>query len=179
AAWNKFSSTMASAIIYLATNQKFNFSKYIFESMVKNLDNVGNFLMYPRRSKKKDTVVPQPSGPTTNVADEAINNEMDDSLVRAATTASSLEAEQNNGNILKTRSKATPNEPSSPRTSSGGGPKRQETMGDTVAQTRSKNVSKLSNDPLFARDLSSSGHYKFEKEGQDTREERRVKNPWA
>ncbi|GKE82344.1 hypothetical protein Tco_1552344 [Tanacetum coccineum] len=38
-AWNKFSSTMASAIICLATNQKFNFSKYIFESMIKNLDN--------------------------------------------------------------------------------------------------------------------------------------------
>ncbi|GJT26051.1 retrovirus-related pol polyprotein from transposon TNT 1-94 [Tanacetum coccineum] len=48
-AWTEFSSTMASAIICLATNQKFNFSKYIFESMVKNLDNVsGNFLMYPR-----------------------------------------------------------------------------------------------------------------------------------
>ncbi|GJT78777.1 hypothetical protein Tco_1045502 [Tanacetum coccineum] len=31
-----------------ATNQKFNFSKYIFESMVKNLDNAGKFLMYPR-----------------------------------------------------------------------------------------------------------------------------------
>ncbi|GJY57205.1 hypothetical protein Tco_0456320 [Tanacetum coccineum] len=40
--------TMASAIICLATNQKFNFSKYIFESMVKNLDNAGKFLMYPR-----------------------------------------------------------------------------------------------------------------------------------
>ncbi|GJR93990.1 hypothetical protein Tco_0266164 [Tanacetum coccineum] len=48
-AWNEFSSIMASAIICLATNQKFNFSKYIFESMVKNLDNVsGKFLMYPR-----------------------------------------------------------------------------------------------------------------------------------
>ncbi|GJS20624.1 putative ribonuclease H-like domain-containing protein [Tanacetum coccineum] len=38
--WNKFSSIMASAIICLATNQKFNFSKYIFDSMVKNLENV-------------------------------------------------------------------------------------------------------------------------------------------
>ncbi|GJS40274.1 hypothetical protein Tco_0565317 [Tanacetum coccineum] len=47
-AWNEFSSTMASAIICLATNQKFNFSKYIFESMVKNSDNEGKFLMYPR-----------------------------------------------------------------------------------------------------------------------------------
>ncbi|GJS04151.1 putative ribonuclease H-like domain-containing protein [Tanacetum coccineum] len=38
-AWNEFSSTMASAIICLARNQKFNFSKYIFESLAKNLDN--------------------------------------------------------------------------------------------------------------------------------------------
>ncbi|GJT87701.1 hypothetical protein Tco_1069418 [Tanacetum coccineum] len=48
-AWNKFSSTMALVIICLATNQKFNSSKYIFESMVKNLENVsGKVLMYPR-----------------------------------------------------------------------------------------------------------------------------------
>ncbi|GJZ49957.1 hypothetical protein Tco_0604147 [Tanacetum coccineum] len=100
---------------------------------------------------RKDTEVPQPSGPTTNVVDEAVNEEMDDSLVRAATTASSLEAEQDSGNIIKTRSKATPNEAGSQGTSSGGGPRCQETMGDTIAQTRSENVSKLSNDPLLAR----------------------------
>ncbi|GKB45618.1 putative ribonuclease H-like domain-containing protein, partial [Tanacetum coccineum] len=104
-----------------------------------------------RRLKRKDTEVPQPSGPTTNIADEAVNEEMDDSLVRVATTASSLEAEHDSGNIDKTQSKATPNEPSSPGTSSGGGPRRQETMGDTISQTRSENVSKLSNDPLLAR----------------------------
>ncbi|GKB08567.1 hypothetical protein Tco_0836879 [Tanacetum coccineum] len=48
-AWNEFSSTMASAIICLATNQKFNFSKFIFESMIRNLDNLSSkFLMYPK-----------------------------------------------------------------------------------------------------------------------------------
>nr|GEU42816.1 hypothetical protein [Tanacetum cinerariifolium] len=47
-AWNEFSSTIASAIICLATNQQFNFSKYIFESMVKNPDSPTNFLMFPR-----------------------------------------------------------------------------------------------------------------------------------
>ncbi|GJU04681.1 putative ribonuclease H-like domain-containing protein [Tanacetum coccineum] len=47
-AWNEFSSTMASAIICLATNQKFNFSKYIFYNMVKNLEGGVKFLMYPR-----------------------------------------------------------------------------------------------------------------------------------
>ncbi|GKB52159.1 hypothetical protein Tco_0902912, partial [Tanacetum coccineum] len=198
-AWNEFSSTMASAIIWLATNQKFNFSKYIFESMVKNLDNVNKFLMYPRRvgkgfsgretplfqtmvvqdqtdmgkglaiptdprhtpiitkpstsqpqkkqrprkTKRKETEIPQSSGPTDNVADEALNEEMDDSLERAATTATSLDAEHDMGNINKTKSKATPNEPSSSGTSSGGGVRRQETMGDTIAQPRSENVSTL------------------------------------
>ncbi|GKD03424.1 hypothetical protein Tco_1178398 [Tanacetum coccineum] len=46
--WNEFSSTMAFAIICLATNQKFNISKYIFDNMVKNLDGRVKFLMYPR-----------------------------------------------------------------------------------------------------------------------------------
>ncbi|GJV35405.1 hypothetical protein Tco_1407882 [Tanacetum coccineum] len=41
-------STMASAIICLATNQKFNFSKYIFDNMVKHLEGGVKFLMYPR-----------------------------------------------------------------------------------------------------------------------------------
>ncbi|GKC05393.1 hypothetical protein Tco_0997003, partial [Tanacetum coccineum] len=208
-AWNGFSSTMASAIICLVTNKKFNFSKYIFESMVKNLDSVGNFLMYPRfvqvflnkqvdgmskhngiyvtpshikkifgnmkrvrkgfsrsvtplfltmvvqaqeeigegsanltdshqtptiiqpstlqlqkkqksRKPRKDTQISQSSGPTDNVTDEAVNEEMDDSLERAATTATSLDTEQDKGNINTTQSKATPNEPSSLGTSSGG-----------------------------------------------------------
>ncbi|GKC54657.1 uncharacterized mitochondrial protein-like protein, partial [Tanacetum coccineum] len=145
-AWNEFSSTTASTIIYLTTNQKFNFSKYIFESMVKNLDNAGKFLMYPssvmpidpqhtptiiqpstsqtllkqrsRKPKRKDTKVPQPSGPTDNIVDEAVNEEMDDSLERVTTTATSLDAEQDRGNIDKTQSKATLNEPSSLGTSS-------------------------------------------------------------
>ncbi|GJW39335.1 hypothetical protein Tco_0065180 [Tanacetum coccineum] len=86
-----------------------------------------------------------------NVADEALHKERGDSLVRAATTASSLEAEQDSDNITKTRSKATLNEPSSLGTSSGSGSRRQETIGDTIAQTRFENVSKHSSDPLLAR----------------------------
>ncbi|GKB17345.1 hypothetical protein Tco_0851268 [Tanacetum coccineum] len=46
--------------------------------------------------KRKDTYVPQPSDPIENVADEAVHKELGDSLVRTATTASSLEAEQDN-----------------------------------------------------------------------------------
>ncbi|GKC67159.1 hypothetical protein Tco_1099757 [Tanacetum coccineum] len=239
--WNEFSSTMASVIICLATNQKFNFSKYIFESMVKNLDSVGNFLMYPRfiqvfldkqleempthkriyttpshtkkifgnmrrvgkgfsgretslfptivvqaqaemgegltnptdphhtptitqpsssqpqkkqtprKPLRKNIEVPQPSGSPNIVADEVVYKERDDSLVRAATTASSLEAELDSGNINKTLSKATLNEPSSSGTSLGSGPRCQETMGDASVRTRFERVSKLSNDPLLAR----------------------------
>ncbi|GKA27115.1 hypothetical protein Tco_0713283 [Tanacetum coccineum] len=99
----------------------------------------------------KFMLVPQPSDPNDNVIDEAVHKELGDSLVRAATTASSLEAEQDSGNITKTRSKATPNESSSLGTTSGGGPRCQETIGDTIAQTRFENVSKHSNDSLLAR----------------------------
>ncbi|GJX87506.1 hypothetical protein Tco_0339520, partial [Tanacetum coccineum] len=104
----------------------------------------------PRKPKRKDTEVPQPSGPTNNVADEAVYKEMDDNLERAATTATSLDAEQDRGNTNKTQSKATLNEQSSLGTSSGSGPRRQETMGDTIAQTGFENVSKSSNDSLLA-----------------------------
>ncbi|GJR25860.1 putative ribonuclease H-like domain-containing protein [Tanacetum coccineum] len=83
----------------------------------------------PRKPKRKDTHVHQPSDPSENVIDEAVHKELGDSLVRAVTNASSLEAEQDNG----------------------GGTKCQETMGDTIAQTRFENVSKHSNDLLLAR----------------------------
>ncbi|GKA60802.1 hypothetical protein Tco_0760209 [Tanacetum coccineum] len=47
-AWNEFSSTMASTIICLATNQNLNLSKYIFDAMVKHLEGGVKFLMYPQ-----------------------------------------------------------------------------------------------------------------------------------
>ncbi|GKB76271.1 retrovirus-related pol polyprotein from transposon TNT 1-94, partial [Tanacetum coccineum] len=56
---------------------------------------------------------------------KAVYKELGDRLVRVATTASSLGAEQDSG------------------------PGCQETMGDTIAQTRFENVSKLSNDSLL------------------------------
>ncbi|GKF46279.1 hypothetical protein Tco_0136081, partial [Tanacetum coccineum] len=93
-----------------------------------------------RRPERKDTKVPQPSSPTTNVVDTSVNEEIDDSLEKAATTATSLEAKQDSGNIDKTQSKAILNELSSLGTSSGSGPRRQDTMGDTIARTRSARV---------------------------------------
>ncbi|GKF73410.1 hypothetical protein Tco_0219742, partial [Tanacetum coccineum] len=79
--------------------------------------------------KRKDTQVPQPSDPIENFIDEVVHKELGDSLVRAATTTSSLEAEQDSGN----------------------GPRCQETIGDTIAQTRFESVSKHSNDSLLVR----------------------------
>nr|GEV58750.1 hypothetical protein [Tanacetum cinerariifolium] len=173
---------------------------YIFDNMVKNLDSMTKFMMYPRKNifsnmrrvgkdfsrrvtplfqtmlvqaqeeigkgsvgptdphhtptiiqpstsqpsrkykskktKRNNTELPQTSVPIKHVADEAVNKEMDDSLERATSTATRLDIEQDRGNISKTQSKVTPNEPTSLRTSLGGGPRRQDTIGDTVAQTR-------------------------------------------
>ncbi|GJS80149.1 hypothetical protein Tco_0730030 [Tanacetum coccineum] len=92
----------------------------------------------PWKPKRKDAQVPQPSDPSDNVVDEAVHKELGNSLVRATTTAFSLEAEQDSGNITKTRSMVTPNESSSLGTTSSGGPRCQETMGDIIAQTRLK-----------------------------------------
>nr|GEY79509.1 ribonuclease H-like domain, reverse transcriptase, RNA-dependent DNA polymerase [Tanacetum cinerariifolium] len=98
-------------------------------------NNDGTISRRNRKTKRKATKLPHTSGPTTNAADEAVNEEMNDSLMWVATTASSLEAEQDSGNINKTQSKTTPNESSSQGTDSGGGPRCQETIGDTIAQT--------------------------------------------
>nr|GFB06265.1 hypothetical protein [Tanacetum cinerariifolium] len=46
--WNEFSTEMASAVICLSKGQKFNFSKYIFDSLVRNVDSSSKFYMYHR-----------------------------------------------------------------------------------------------------------------------------------
>nr|GEX15594.1 hypothetical protein [Tanacetum cinerariifolium] len=66
----------------------------------------------------------------TDEQDKAVHKELGDKLVRAATTASSSQG-----------------------TNSGGGPRCQETIGDTTAQTRFQSVSKHSNDLLLVLDL--------------------------
>ncbi|GJS43032.1 hypothetical protein Tco_0568075 [Tanacetum coccineum] len=171
--WNEFSSTMASAIICKGFYGRV--TPLLQTMVVQNQSELGEGsanptdphhtptiiqssnqtqkTQKPRKPKRKDTQVPQPSDPSENVTDEVVYKELGDSLVRATTTASSLEAEQDSGNIIKTRSKATPNESSSLGTTSGGGPRCQETMGDTIAQTRFESVSKHSNDSLLARVL--------------------------
>ncbi|GJZ95866.1 hypothetical protein Tco_0668200 [Tanacetum coccineum] len=60
---------------------------------------------------KRATEISQSSGPIPLVADETVIKEWEDRMERAATTASSLEAEQDSGNINRTQSMATRNEP--------------------------------------------------------------------
>ncbi|GKA34891.1 putative ribonuclease H-like domain-containing protein [Tanacetum coccineum] len=53
----------------------------------------------PRKIKRGwDTKIPQSSGPPEKVGDEAVHKELGDRMKRAATTASSLEAEHDSGN---------------------------------------------------------------------------------
>ncbi|GJV18377.1 hypothetical protein Tco_1367397 [Tanacetum coccineum] len=90
--------------------------------------------------------IPQSDVPTS-IVDEAIIKEMHDGLARATTSASSLEAEQGNGNIAKTQTKATSSGPSSPTTSSKGGPGCHFTVRDIPVQARPHRVSNLPNKP--------------------------------
>nr|GEY21025.1 hypothetical protein [Tanacetum cinerariifolium] len=46
--WNEFSTAMASTVICLSKGQRFNFSRYIFDSLVRNIDSSSKFYMYPR-----------------------------------------------------------------------------------------------------------------------------------
>ncbi|GJU99057.1 ribonuclease H-like domain-containing protein [Tanacetum coccineum] len=67
----------------------------------------------PRQIKRgQDTKIPRSSGPPEKVGDEAVYKELGDRMERAATTASSLEAEQDSGSINRTQSMTTINEPS-------------------------------------------------------------------
>ncbi|GJS30305.1 putative ribonuclease H-like domain-containing protein [Tanacetum coccineum] len=91
----------------------------------------------PRRAKRgRDTKIPQSGGPPKKVGNEAVYIIGDDRVVRATTTASRLEAEQESGNIHKTQSTLTFNESPPQGTGSGSGPRCQDTtLRDADAQT--------------------------------------------
>ncbi|GKE45850.1 hypothetical protein Tco_1473134, partial [Tanacetum coccineum] len=195
--WNEFSTNIASAVICLATGQKFNFSNLIFDEpfndtyetpkhtkkVFTNMKRKGKdfservtplfALMLvppvvggegsgqpsepqqpssttqpiieeqipvtelsspqntqsPGQALQKDTRLPQTSVPIPNVADEVVFKERDDRVVRATTTAASLDAAHASGNITKTQSTAMSNDPLSQEIGSGDRPRCQEAMG--------------------------------------------------
>ncbi|GJZ01912.1 hypothetical protein Tco_0519873 [Tanacetum coccineum] len=136
--WNEFSTNIASAVICLAINQKFNFSKLIFDGMWRNLDNPKKEFSYVSKIRTQvfrqiktplfpsmlvqQAVVegegsrhpykpqPPPSPAHLIIENEVVHQELDDKMVRATTTAS-LDAQQVSGNISKTQSMAILNEP--------------------------------------------------------------------
>ncbi|GJU87943.1 hypothetical protein Tco_1300366 [Tanacetum coccineum] len=46
--WDQIPTNIATAVICLTTNQKYNFSKLIFDGMMRHLDAKKKFVMYPR-----------------------------------------------------------------------------------------------------------------------------------
>ncbi|GJW49626.1 hypothetical protein Tco_0090977 [Tanacetum coccineum] len=235
--WNEFSTNIASTVICLANGQKFNFSKLIFDGMLRNLDtNTKKFLMYPRflqlflnnpislvepfndiyktpvhtkkvftnmERKGKDfsgritllfasmlaplvvecegsgqPTKPQPTPSTTqpiienkslllNHPNEDVFKEWDDRVVKATTTAASLDATHASGNITKTQSTAMSNDPLSQEIGSGDRPRCQEAMGGVIAQTRSERASKHSYvSPLPGVNTPERGYTPGSKEGR-------------
>ncbi|GJZ73563.1 hypothetical protein Tco_0637709, partial [Tanacetum coccineum] len=67
------------------------------------------------------TAHPSQEGQVSAVGDEVVHKELGDRVERAATTAASLDAEQDSGNILKTQSTTIPNVPLSQEIGTGGG----------------------------------------------------------
>ncbi|GJR98578.1 ribonuclease H-like domain-containing protein [Tanacetum coccineum] len=182
--WNEFSTNIASAVICLANNQKFNFSKLFFDEPFNDTYETPKhtqkvFANMRRKGKSFSGTVtslfqsmlaiqavegegsgqpsePQPtpspaspshesSVPPKKVGDEAIYTREDDRVVRAATTATSLEAEQE----------------------SGSGPRCQDTtLGDADAHTKFETASKQSHDPPLSK-VNTSGSGEDSMEHQD------------
>ncbi|GKB00698.1 hypothetical protein Tco_0828691 [Tanacetum coccineum] len=92
----------------------------------------------PRQPLNQDTELPQTSVPIPNVPDEAIYEEWDDRVEMATTTAASLDAAHDSGNILRTKSMTIPNVPLPQGIGTGGSPRCQEAMGGSISQTRSE-----------------------------------------
>ncbi|GJS77978.1 putative ribonuclease H-like domain-containing protein [Tanacetum coccineum] len=195
-AWNEFSSTMASAIIRLATNQKFNFSKYIFESMVKNLDNAGKFLMYPRfiqvfldnqlegmSTHKRIYVTPSH---TKKIFANMRRQGKDFSRRETPlfpTMMVQAQEEMGEGSAMPTGPHHTPiiTQPSSSQ------PQRKQKSRRPKEKDTQAPQSSVPSDPTNVADeaineepnCSSLGDYKFKEESQEVREEKRVKNSQA
>ncbi|GJX98496.1 hypothetical protein Tco_0355515 [Tanacetum coccineum] len=105
-------------------------------------------------------LLPQTSVPLDHEADKTVLKERGDSVERAITTVASLDAAQDIDNILRTQTMTMPNVDIPQGMDTGGSPKRQETMGGTPAQTRSKRVLEQPYEPPL-----SEGHTSGSGEG--------------
>ncbi|GJX53206.1 putative nucleotidyltransferase, ribonuclease H [Tanacetum coccineum] len=134
--FNEFSSNIATAIVCLATNRVYNFSKMIFDGMVRNIQKDQTTspepipqattlpsqsyprISTPRRLTREAIRISQSKAPTPG-ADEIASPTRDDRHGEAFPTATSLDAGQDRENITKTS--AMPHEASPGVTSLSGG----------------------------------------------------------
>nr|GEY43483.1 copia protein [Tanacetum cinerariifolium] len=101
----------------------------VFHSQTKHIEIMHHFIRDSYEKKLiQVTKISLSNGPTNPVANETIYKEWEDRMERSITTASSLEAEQDNGNIKRTPSMATLNEPLPQGTTSCSGPRCQFTI---------------------------------------------------
>ncbi|GJT95648.1 hypothetical protein Tco_1091166 [Tanacetum coccineum] len=104
---------------------------------------------------------PQPTSTFTQLYNKETNHyetvykEWEDRMERAATTASSLDAEQDSGNINRTQSMATLNESFPQGTNSGSGPRLEKIVKSSKARRRAKII--VSDDDKDSEDSSKQG----------------------
>nr|GFA85709.1 synaptobrevin, longin-like domain protein [Tanacetum cinerariifolium] len=98
--FNVFSSNIATALVCLATNRTYNFSKMIFDGMVKNVNNkISKFSMYPRQYSRRATIAQSSALPT--VADEPASPVRDVSEGEACLTEYGFIVDQDRATIAK------------------------------------------------------------------------------
>ncbi|GKC09690.1 putative ribonuclease H-like domain-containing protein, partial [Tanacetum coccineum] len=110
-----------------------------------------------RKTKRKATEISQSSGPPTIVAYETVHEERGENVEKAALNCNlNLDAEQ----------------------ASGGSPRCQEAMRNTIAQTRSERVSipSYDSDSPGSQECSSFGNSRVEEKSQEVGKEEKVKN---
>ncbi|GJV75492.1 putative ribonuclease H-like domain-containing protein [Tanacetum coccineum] len=144
-AWNEFGINIASAVTCLAKKQKFNFSKLIFDGMLRNLDlNSKKFLMYPRFLQL-----------FLNNQIENIAAPFNDEYVTPSHTKKVFANMRRQGKDFSgtvTPLFTTMLIQSPEVEGEGGSPRRQDTiLGDKPAQTRFERLSKQSNEPPLLR----------------------------
>nr|GFB23831.1 hypothetical protein [Tanacetum cinerariifolium] len=176
-AWNEFSSTIASAVICLATDQKFNFFKYIFDSMVKNLDSATKCLMFPRfvqvilnnqlEEMANHTRIYVPPSHTKKIFRnmKRVGKGFSGRDTPRFLTMMVQPQEELDANIaIPIETHVTPiiTQPSSP----------QHLRKQKPRKTRRQ-------DTENNKDCLSKRDFKFEKESQEIREEKEVRNSWA
>nr|GEX56122.1 reverse transcriptase domain-containing protein [Tanacetum cinerariifolium] len=98
--FNEFSNNIATAFVCLATNRTYNFSKMIFDGLVKNINNkVSKFLMYPRQYTRRARIAQSSALPP--IADKPASPVRDVIEREACPTDSGFIADQDRATIAK------------------------------------------------------------------------------